>query len=50
VLSRFQERLAIPLPDLHGRERLLTMLLQKSGLPSQRRREATPWPPCEGKG
>jgi transitional endoplasmic reticulum ATPase len=29
VLSRFQERLAIPLPNLHGRERLLTMLLQK---------------------
>jgi SpoVK/Ycf46/Vps4 family AAA+-type ATPase len=29
VLSRFQERLAIPLPDLHGRERLLIMLLQK---------------------
>ena len=32
VLSRFQERLAIPLPDLHGRERLLTMLLQKKRL------------------
>ena len=29
VLSRFEERLAIPLPDLHGRERLLTVLLQK---------------------
>ena len=32
VLSRFQERLAIPLPDLHGRERLLTVLLQKKRL------------------
>jgi SpoVK/Ycf46/Vps4 family AAA+-type ATPase len=32
VLSRFQERLAIPLPDIHGRERLLTMLLQKKRL------------------
>jgi SpoVK/Ycf46/Vps4 family AAA+-type ATPase len=32
VLSRFQERLVIPLPDLHGRERLLTMLLQKKRL------------------
>jgi SpoVK/Ycf46/Vps4 family AAA+-type ATPase len=29
VLSRFQETLAIPLPDLAGRERLLTVLLQK---------------------
>ena len=32
VLSRFQERLAIPLPDLDGRERLLTVLLQKKRL------------------
>jgi SpoVK/Ycf46/Vps4 family AAA+-type ATPase len=29
VLSRFQETLAIPLPDLTGRQRLLTVLLQK---------------------
>ena len=29
VLSRVQEQLAIPLPDPHGRERLLTMLPQK---------------------
>jgi ATP-dependent Zn protease len=29
VLSRFQETLAIPLPDLAGRERLLMVLLQK---------------------
>jgi SpoVK/Ycf46/Vps4 family AAA+-type ATPase len=29
VLSRFQETLAIPLPDLAGPERLLTVLLQK---------------------
>jgi SpoVK/Ycf46/Vps4 family AAA+-type ATPase len=29
VLSRFQETLAIPLPDLAGRERLLMVFLQK---------------------
>ena len=29
VLSRFQETLATPLPDLVGRERLLMILLQK---------------------
>ena len=45
VLSRFQEWLPIPLPDLHGRERLLTMLFRKSGLSSHWKREATPWPP-----
>jgi SpoVK/Ycf46/Vps4 family AAA+-type ATPase len=32
VLSRFQELVAISLPDLHGRERLLTVLLQKKRL------------------
>jgi transitional endoplasmic reticulum ATPase len=29
VLSRFQERITIPLPDFEARERLLTVLLQK---------------------
>jgi SpoVK/Ycf46/Vps4 family AAA+-type ATPase len=32
VLSRFQERILIPLPDLDSRERLLTVLLQKKRL------------------
>jgi SpoVK/Ycf46/Vps4 family AAA+-type ATPase len=32
VLSRFQERVSIPLPDFEARERLLTFLLQKKRL------------------
>jgi SpoVK/Ycf46/Vps4 family AAA+-type ATPase len=32
VLSRFQERIPIPLPDFEARERLLTVLLQKKRL------------------
>jgi SpoVK/Ycf46/Vps4 family AAA+-type ATPase len=32
VLSRFQERISIPLPDFEARERLLTVLLQKKWL------------------
>jgi len=32
VLSRFQERITIPLPDFEAREGLLTVLLQKKRL------------------
>jgi hypothetical protein len=32
VLSRFQERISIPLPDFEARERLLSVLLQKKRL------------------
>jgi SpoVK/Ycf46/Vps4 family AAA+-type ATPase len=32
VLSRFQERISIPLPDFEARERLITVLLQKKRL------------------